>query len=243
MKSIMRFAFLALIPPTATPLVGPPAFAQSRPTVTISQPPAAGAAGSTFSITETVWNSGTSPSGSGTQTLWLVPVGAGAALTLGTRNVPGLPGGALSTATTTVTIPANAPAGTYVIGAGSAGCAGNCLKSTGTIAVTAAPVTVTVTVFVSGSGAVSGGLESGVYQGQHFQNCSQSGGLGCVTSGPAGSAFVLSATPGTVPASGAFGQARPATFAGWKGCTGTAQGTTGLRVVANTSITCTAQFK
>jgi len=245
MKTIAKPALVALLFPAAALLASARASAQTQTTVTISQPPATGTLGSTFSITETVWNSGTSPRSGGPQTLSLVPVGGGATITLGTRSIPGLQGGALSSATTAVTIPGNTPAGTYVIGVGNAGCASGCLKSTGTMVITAssaAPL-VTVTVYVIGPGTVSGGRESDPFQGLYFQNCSQAGAPGCVTSGPAGSAFVLTARPGTVPGTPPFGRSRPATFAGWQGCTGTPQGPHGLRIVANTSITCTAKFQ
>jgi hypothetical protein len=192
-----------------------------------------------------VWNAGTNATGGATQTLSLVPSNGGAALLLGTRNIPGLQGGTLSTVTTNVVIPASTPAGIYRIGAGNAGCAANCLKSTGTITVTSSAPQVTVTVFVNGPGKVSGGLEANVFHQPYFQNCNNPAPFGCVTSGNPGDAFVLTVTPGTVPASGPFGQSHAASFTGWSGagCVGTPVGSNGLRVVANSSISRTARFQ
>jgi hypothetical protein len=218
--------------------------ASAQATVTISNPPPSAAASSSISVTETVWNAGTSATGGATQTLSLVPVSGGATLLLGTRSIPGLQGGALSTVTTNVTIPASTPSGTYRIGAGNAGCTGNCLKSAGTITIISNTPQVTVTVYVNGPGKVSGGLEGNVFHQPYFQNCNTPAPFGCVTSGNPGDAFVLTAIPGTVPG-GPFGQSHAATFTGWSGagCVGTPQGSYGLRVVATSSISCTARFQ
>ena len=228
-------------------LVASSAFAQTT-VVFMTNPPATQAVLTTFVIGTTVKNNTTGPMGSSTLTFSLITVSGTTVMTLGNRPVPSLSGGAISTATSTIAIPGNVNPGTYVIGAGSSGCPpSNCVKSTGTIVITAPPptVTVTVTVLVYGYGTVMGGRETGFYQNQYFQSCNQpaSNSGACKTSGPGGTAFVLTPTPGTVPASGPFGQSHPAQFMGWTGCNGTNQGNNGgLRVVANTSITCKAQF-
>ncbi|MDB4907597.1 MAG: hypothetical protein JWO05_2381 [Gemmatimonadetes bacterium] len=343
MKKLQGHA-MQLLPAMAMIVGSSTLFAQGVVTATISQPPATAAAGASMNITETVWNSGTGTGGGGTQTLYLVPTGgtSGAAIAVGSRSIPSLSGGGLSTATTAVTIPASVSAGTYVIGAGGNSCGMGCLKSTGAISVSAATVSsfplslqlnmqygtqgtisvdnpstgahiasctssctsnipagnsvrvaiayaslstvfqgwsagsntgcaagtapcvftmnsakqvaanftaasngapVTVTVYVMGPGTVSGGWETGALQHQNFNNCNATSAPGCVTSGPAGTAFAISATPGTVPASGPFGQSHAATFTGFTGCSGMPQGTTSLRLVPTSNVTCVAHFQ
>jgi hypothetical protein len=217
------------------------AFAQQ--TVAISQPPASVMTGTPLSITDTVWNPGTSPSGSLTQNLMLVSANGPIVVNLGTRLVPGLQGGAVSTATTILTVPANVPPGSYKIAAGSPNCNGNCLKSLGTVNILGNSGTVSLSMSVMGAGTVTGNLQN---LSGPTMNCSANaiGGLGCSLSGPSGTTFVLTANPGTIPGNPPFGQSHQATFAGWsgQGCSGQVQGNQ-IRITANSNVMCSAKFQ
>lgn len=312
------------------------ASASAQVTATINNPPTSGSAGSTLSITETFWNNSSNGFGGGTQWLSLVPVGGGAAITVGSRIVPGLMGGLHSTVTTALTIPSSVPLGSYLVGAGSQGCSTNCLKSTSAIAISAgagafplsvvlnvggpglgyiaitdantgAPIgncppspncsptitagrsvklayvgvtggmfqgwvagsntgcaagiapctftmdaaksisgqikpgvmpTVALSIYVSGQGTVTGGKYGSAAT---FQNCNQPFG-GCVTSGPAGTQFVITANPGTVAAT-STAPARQATFVNWTGGTGCSGTSPQLLIAVSSAVSCTANFQ
>ncbi len=153
-------------------VVAQPLAAQGTQTVTITQPPATLGGGGGFAVTETVWNGGTSAGGGGTQTISLVPAGGGAAIALATRSIPSLAPGAHSTVTTTVTIPLTMAAGSYQLGAGAAGCASSCLKSTGMMAVTAGQQSHVLSLVLNASGPGLGAIDvKNAASGAQITNC------------------------------------------------------------------------
>lgn len=227
-----------------------PAGIAAQATVSISNPPAWAGPNAVIAITETIRNGGTVTTPAGTQTIALFPaVGGGPMTIIGSRSYPRLAAGALSTATTNVTIPPNISPGTYVVGAGrifAVGCLG-CRKSTGTFTVAAQP-DVTLQVYTSGYGTVSGGLESDPFHQPYFHQCSVPSGLGypqgCITSGPSGSVFIVTGYPGSIPGVPPFGHSHPAVFTGLSGvgCAGALNNGV-YRIVLTSSVTCTAQFQ
>ena len=86
-------------------------------TVTSLVVPASTAAGTAFNVTDATKNQGTDTSGSSVTSFYLSTnyILDAADVALGTRTVPGLAAGATSTATTSLTLPASLPPGTYVI--------------------------------------------------------------------------------------------------------------------------------
>jgi trimeric autotransporter adhesin len=87
-------------------------------TTTVSNPPAAALAGSFFAVTDTVQNVGPVGAGGTTTRYYLSLDGvknAGDVLLTGTRGVGSLSGGASSTGTVNVVIPAGTAAGTYLL--------------------------------------------------------------------------------------------------------------------------------
>jgi subtilase family serine protease len=84
----------------------------------VSNPPAAAAAGTAFAVTDTARNDGTAPATVSTTRYYLSLDGtknSGDRLLTGTRAVPSLAPGALSTGTVTVTIPSTTPAAPYFL--------------------------------------------------------------------------------------------------------------------------------
>jgi subtilase family serine protease len=85
-------------------------------TTTVTNPPASAVLGTSFSVTETVQNAGAVNASSSTVRCYLSLDGvkdAGDVLLTGSRWVPSLTAGAVSSGLHTVTVPATAPLGTY----------------------------------------------------------------------------------------------------------------------------------
>ncbi|HEY4176142.1 MAG TPA: CARDB domain-containing protein [Kofleriaceae bacterium] len=117
----------------------------------VSDPPAAGVIGDTFPIDDTAQNIGGDMVGSSFSKFYLSSDGTTLNTYLATRSVPSLAAGGTDSATTSITIPADAVAGTYVVvvcadsGPGNGGRVSeiaetnennNCLVSSNTITIT-----------------------------------------------------------------------------------------------------------
>jgi hypothetical protein len=209
-----------------------PASSSAQVQATISNPPVRQTKGTNFCIKETVWNPATTTSPSTTVTLSLVRFDNTTAANLGSRSVPALPGGEISTETTCVPIPLHVGQGDYVIRA-TVDANGTSRTSRGAMAVTPESwsVTVRITTISSGRGCATAGRE---FQPPAFTICSNSQ----TTTVPADSVVVFNAWP--LPAAVNWWVKPPSTFLGWSGgCSGT---TPLLKKTINGNITCTATF-
>ncbi|MBI2708466.1 MAG: hypothetical protein HYX34_02040 [Actinobacteria bacterium] len=85
-------------------------------TTALTNPPSSGTGGGSFSVTDSVKNNGTGAAGASTQAYYLsldTTLGSGDITLTGTRAVPALNPGIISSGTVSVTIPSGTAAGTY----------------------------------------------------------------------------------------------------------------------------------
>ncbi len=138
----------------------------------VSAPPASVNSGASFSVTDTVENSGQAPAGASVTQYYLSPTAtktSSSILLAGSRAVPALAAGATSSGTANVTVPVilwpNAPnyllacannTGTVTEAAG-----GNCIASTSTIAINQPQLSTTTTLAVTSAGNPVTSVSSG----------------------------------------------------------------------------------